>query len=364
MIKTLWAAGCGAMFCLAASSSMAQSAASPVVAQPSLAVQTEPAMPGSVPGMTPSTVPGSPQANGLVSKNNRLPGDAYWPSQSYGGTPNAPASVSAPNSVDGVMADAVLRDRKEAGGQIPEVRAQALTDAASAYGVQAGMANRANELNAEIRARASKYDRAFSFAALMLEPGFLPPVISEGRDAYNQPSSNEVRAADRIYRIEFAARLVNVSPTWRDYLFVQASGGQLPSASALPKTGAEKELWNQSAAQGWSRGVMLANQTFEDNLARLRRDYSGMLRYKLLYQQGLVSKPILARSQLGNTGGGDEMAIGDRIYRITDKAQLIPDGKRWSTAMPVTAQPDFGTGAAPVKAPPQDISGKDRAQGQ
>lgn len=264
------------------------------------------------------------------------PGDAYW--GNTGTDPMRPLARQ-PNSVNDVMSSTILNERKQA-DEIPWLRAQVIQEAAAAFGAQAGLSSRARQLNDELQRNAAHYDRVFNFSAIMLEPGFLPPVISEGRDAYNQPSDFQVRAADRIYKIEFPARLVNVPPRWQDYLFVPPSDAMRPDRTSLPKTSAERELWDQWAASGWQQGVALAEETFRSNMGRLKRDFEGMLRYKTLYAQGLVVKPILARSVLGVTGGGDEMAVGDRIYEVTGKAALNPDQSKWSTPRPRTHTTD------------------------
>ena len=265
-----------------------------------------------------------------MSGSNTLPGDSYWGNT---GVDSMRPMTAPPESVQDVMSGSILNPRKQA-DEIPWVRAQAIQSAAAAFGAQAGLAARARHINSELRQNSLQYDRVFNFSAVMLEPGFLPPVISEGRDAYNQPSDYQVRAADRIYKIEFAARLVNVPPRWQDYLFVIESSPSPPDRTSLPKTSAEKALWDQWASRGWEQGQGMAEETFRSNMGRLKRDFEGMLRYKTLYAQGLVSKPILARSNLGVTGGGDEMAIGDRIYQVTDGARLNPDSSRWSTPAP------------------------------
>jgi defect-in-organelle-trafficking protein DotC len=282
---------------------------------------------------------GSQNAPALAtpSAGASVPGDAYW---SGSGQPGAAGRGVIPTSVQGVMADEVFRATQSPANSIPWARATAIQEAAAAYGAQAGMAARASAINNAATSRSNEYNRAFNFASVMLEPGFLPPVISEGRDAYNQPNDNEVRAADRIYKIEFAARLVNTPPRWQEYLGVPVSAPMLPDRTALPKTAPEKELWNDWASKGWSQGAAQADLAFESNLSRLRRDFEGMLRYKMLYQQGVVTKPILSRSNMGVTGGGDEMAINDRIYRITNKAQLNPNAARWSQPMPATYTTD------------------------
>jgi defect in organelle trafficking protein DotC len=275
-------------------------------------------------------------------KKPALPGDTYWQNQGGSEYPPSTAASLPPPDVNGVLSDQLIKDQKAAANAVPWARASAIQGAAVTYGVQAGMASRAYQINESLDRRAGDYDRVFNFNDVMLEPGFLPPVISEGRDAYNQPSSRIVRAADRIYKIEFPARLVSAAPTWRDYLPVSYNMPQLPDATVLPKTTQEKSLWDAWVRQGWDQGVTLANQTFEANDGRLKRDFEGMIRYKALYEQGVVSKPILSKSTLGVTGGGSEMAINDRVYEVTKDAGLDPNTHRWSTALPKTASGDSG----------------------
>lgn len=266
-------------------------------------------------------------------------GDVYW--GNTGVDPLVPMK-NPPTNVNDVLSSSMLKkDKKE--DEIPYVRAQSIQAGAAAYGAQAGFAARARQLNQEIRQASGNYDRVFNFSALMLEPGFLPPVISEGRDAYEQANDSQVRAANRIYKIEFPARLVNTPPRWQDYLFIQEGQLTNPDRSVLPKSGAEKELWDQWVIRGWERGEALAQETFLSNKGRLQRDFNGMLRYKNLYAQGLVKKPILAKSYLGVTGGEDEMAIGDRIYEITEKAKLDPNSSRWTSPNPRTHIKDAPT---------------------
>ena len=270
-------------------------------------------------------------ASGPAKSASNLPGDVYWGNT---GVESLRPMANPPRNVNEVLSSNILNARKNQSEEIPWVRAQAIQEAAASFGAQAGLSARARDINNELRANAQQYDRVFNFSAVMLEPGFLPPVISEGRDAYNQPSDYQVRAADRIYKIEFAARLVNVPPRWQEYLFVTESTPTPPDRTSLPKTASEKALWDEWATRGWEQGQNMAEDTFRSNMGRLKRDFEGMLRYKTLYAQGLVTKPVLAKSNLGVTGGGDEMAIGDRIYEVTDKARLNPDRSRWSTPAP------------------------------
>lgn len=219
-----------------------------------------------------------------------------------------------------------------------DLRLKNIQVAAASLGSQAGLLARSEQIQQALSTRALEYDKAFNFGSLMLETGFLPPVISEGRNSYNQPNDNEARASDWIFKIERPARIVSATPTWRTYLLGNNTPPVKPDTSVLPKTKQEKEMWDTWADKGWNEGAHLADQNFEANLARLKQDFNGMIRFKILYEQGLVSKPRLARATLGVTGGGDEMAIGDRIIRITEKAALDANIKNWITTSPHTTQ--------------------------
>lgn len=264
------------------------------------------------------------------SNSTHLPGDeAYW-----SGSNVAPMELSKNQVLSSGVSEWSDVDIED------ESRRQLLKIAATSLGTQAGMAARNREIHAALLNRAHEYDRAFDFSRVLLEPGFLPPVITEGRDAYHQPNDREARASDRIFKIEFPARIVSATPTWRTYLLSTVTPPVRPDTSVLPRGRTESKLWDEWVQMGWSEGEKLANEAFEADLARLTRDFQGMLRFKMLYEQGLVSKPILSRSSLGVTGGGDEMAINDRIIRITHDASLDANEKNWSTNQPKTHEKD------------------------
>ena len=251
-----------------------------------------------------------------------VPGDQHWSQNA------APSNLTR----DQILSSNVGTWSKV---QVDDGRVESIQVAAVSLGSQAGMAARAREIEYALMNRANQYDKAFNFSAIMLEPGFLPPVITQGIDAYNQPNDNEARASDCVFRIERPARIVSASPTWRTYLLGNSTPAVRPDASVLPKTAEEKRLWDEWAATGWNQGARQADENFAANLARLRQDMQGMIRFKMLYEQGLVSKPKLSRSFLGVTGGGDEMAVNDRIIRITQKSALDANTKNWSSSRPV-----------------------------
>ena len=84
----------------------------------------------------------------------------------------------------------------------------------------------------------------------------------------------------------------------------------------LPKDAAERKVWASSVASGWQEGVAQANRLFDTHLARLRRDYLGMTRCKLLALQGVIDIPLLAENRLGVTVNGRMLSVGERVFRI------------------------------------------------
>ena len=272
------------------------------------------------------------QSASPLTTKPKTPGDAYW---ATAGSSNTPGPVVGPN---GILANSVIHATPA--NSIPLARAEAIQEAAATYGAQSGLAYEVQQITDDLQRHASEYNRIFNFSAVMLQPGFLPPVISEGHDLYNQTDGSTVREAEVLYKIEEPARLVNVPPRWQDYLTLGVAPPQLPDQTVLPHTADEKALWNSWATKGWAQGVEQAKQMFEANAGRLERDYNGMLRFKRLYEMNLVSRPVLAQSKLGVTGGGNEMAIGDRIIRITMPSSLNPNSKSWAPQAPSTVLPE------------------------
>lgn len=301
------------------------------------------AQPAAVPdnslyGIADRNAPSQPASN-----PNSVPGDSeYWSAGITGTSMAAPSTLTRSQITSDSVAGWARNSMDQ--GRLSEVR-----NAAAALGAQAGLADRTRQIQAALLARAAQYDRVFDFSRLMIEPGLLPPVISEGRDAYHQENDSEARASDRVFRIERPARIVSAPPTWRTYLLADPTPALAPNAAVVPRNKAERQVWDDFAARGWEEGVAQADANFQSNLARLTQDFQGMLRFKMLYEQGLVSMPRLNRETLGVTGGGNEMAIGDRIIRISSQALLDANSRNWSTKgrLPATAPYDIDRGAGP-----------------
>ena len=206
------------------------------------------------------------------------------------------------------------------------LRAPALRDALS-YGVRGGLAWASRQINRMLEDRAAQLSLTYDFNHFLIRSPnaatLLPPVISESRDTYEeQDAGRTLRVADRYYQILVQTRFAPVAPLWHTYLMTSFSAPERPQDALLPKNDGEREMWRKFVADGWEIGVQQAMQTYRLNLARLLRDYTGMIRYSELLEKGMVSPPVVASQALGVTGTGQDMRENDQVYRITADPRL------------------------------------------
>ena len=74
---------------------------------------------------------------------------------------------------------------------------------------------------------------------------------------------------------------------------------------------------------GFKAGAEYAEEFFSEAMDKLISDYRGILQFKLLAKEGLVSVPILATGELGIQVGENRLALGQKIFRITLPASCI-----------------------------------------
>jgi defect in organelle trafficking protein DotC len=160
-----------------------------------------------------------------------------------------------------------------------------------------------------------------------------PPIVSEDEnsmviDAVGQ----EAAVADRIYNISVNARIVSAARYWRNYL--ERDWGEVtpPPDILLPENNEERDVWIDNVRKGWEKGYEQADEIFQDDLHMLTADYQGMVRYRMLLAQGMVSPPYALQVDRGVTGGGDQMRIGDRAIQISGRPQLKPGSGEWQPA--------------------------------
>ena len=225
------------------------------------------------------------------------------------------------------------------------IKRQALTEEAASLGARAGLAYRSNQINQMLKQQEQTLDDTYNFRGLILHNNVLPPVLIEGHNSLNLAGPNTIRAAQRTYQIVSPPHFVTAAPTWRDYLWMNYKAPDLPSKALLPSNDAERKIWNASIKQGWQNGVIQGNSIFSTNLGRLKRDYTGMILYRKLLKQNIVSAPFVAQADLGVTDDSEDVRINDRILRITALSSLNPNSSTWKTIIrhEPTIQPDHKT---------------------
>lgn len=213
------------------------------------------------------------------------------------------------------------------------LRAKMLKETALALAAQGSLAATSRDMNAQMEQDRKYLDTIFNFSAMMLSHGVLPPVLEEGDFTLNLEDPNTIRVADRSFKIVQPARFATTPPNWREYLTSHYSDPELPDRSLLPRNSEESRIWKEAIDQGWDKGIEQAHAIFQQNLARLKRDFRGMALYRKLLQQRMISAPFVARTELGITGDGSDMRINDQVLRIVEPSKLQTSGQNWKAVI-------------------------------
>jgi len=211
-----------------------------------------------------------------------------------------------------------------------QMRNKLLVDTAMSLGAQAGLAWASEKMNAQLDKDHLYLDSIFNFNAMMLSHGVLPPVLSEASNSLNLSDPNTIRVADKTYRIIEQARFATTAPNWRDYLWLSYSKPELPDKTLLPRNADEQRVWKRAMRLGWEKGIEQAYSIFKQNLARLKRNYQGMILYRKLLQQRIINAPFVSRTELGVTGNGTNLRVNDQVLRIVELPHLQTQTRNWN----------------------------------
>ena len=216
-----------------------------------------------------------------------------------------------------------------AASEVSQIRLKALEDTAMSLGAQGGLAWASQQINKRTEKDKWYLETIYNFNGMMLSHGVLPPVLAEGNNSLNLADPNTIRIADKTYQIVQQARFATTPPNWREYIWMPFNKPEMPNKVLLPRTSEERELWSKNIKIGWEKGIEQAYSIFQQNLARLKRDYNGMILYRKLLQQKMVSAPYVSKTELGVTGDGSDMRINDQILRITELPKLQTNSNDW-----------------------------------
>jgi len=217
--------------------------------------------------------------------------------------------------------------------EFSQLRAKSLKDSAMSIGAQAGLAWASEKMNRKLDQDRKYLDSIFNFYSMVLSHGVLPPVLEESTNNLNLDDPNTIRVSDKTYKIIKQARFATTPPNWREYLWLSFSKPELPDKSLLPKTAEEQKAWKQGIRLGWEKGIQQSYSIFQQNLARLKRDFHGMVIYRKLLQEKMISPPFVARTELGVTGNGNDMRVNDQVLRIVELPKLQTNSRGWKAIL-------------------------------
>lgn len=235
------------------------------------------------------------------------------------------------NQLEGIRVDPPTHSSSQA--QYSSLRMRLLKDSAMTIGAQAGLAWSSQQINARMNRDRKYLDSIFNFNGMMLSHGVIPPVLEAGDNSLNLDDPNTIRVADKTYKIVAQARFATTPPNWREYLWLTYSKPVLPDKSLLPKNSEEQQIWKRGIRAGWEQGIVQSYSIFKQNLARLKRDFQGMIIYRKLLQEKMISPPFVARTELGVTGDGSDMRINDQVLRIVELPQLQTNSNGWKAVV-------------------------------
>ena len=236
-------------------------------------------------------------------------------------------------SLEGIQAMANTTSKERTKKQSGKFRQMALKETALSLGAQAGLAWRAKVIDEQLTKQTRTLDSIYDFNSLTLEHNILPPVLLEGRNTLNLADQQSIRVSDRTYKVSKQAHFVTTPPTWRQYLWLDYVKPEYPNHTLLPKTKLERKIWCMYTAKGWKNGVDQANTILEENIARIKEDFGGMILYRKLLAMNMVSPPYVSHTDLGVTGDASEIHIDDRVLRITALPGLNVNSNEWRAAV-------------------------------
>ncbi len=218
-----------------------------------------------------------------------------------------------------------------------DMRKAAQREAALSYGARGGLAKRNYQIMERMRGFDAVLDRVFDFRSLLVKTasGLLiePPIVKESVDALViTDGGTEAAVADKVFDINKTAKIVSAPRDWRQYLIQTWSEVPPPPHVLWPKNKQEQADWSSWVAQGWNAGTEQAEQIFESNVNLLVAEYNGMVRYRMLLAQGMISAPYAMHEDRGVTGDKNQMRVGDRAVRITGPSQFLTGAELWKPA--------------------------------
>lgn len=215
--------------------------------------------------------------------------------------------------------DDELGNEKNNRGIEQALRKNAIADTARAFGSQAGLHWRYNEINEIVERYSGRLD-AVNFRPFITDGMILMPSVLVSKDSEDYLSNKKMVKTNIQFIVDEEARIVSVAPTYRNYLIREFAAPKPVNPVLRPKNSFEEDIWREALIEGWEIGVDEAFAIFKDGLLRFERDYQGRINYRKMVQLNMISPAALKVTQNGVTFNGRQMNVGETIYSIVDEA--------------------------------------------
>ncbi len=211
------------------------------------------------------------------------------------------------------------------------LRLQAVKEAAEILGTEAGYQYRYGIILNSVETIMANLDQIYNFDAYLMHRGkVLPAIISEGGPAERKENLT-LSFAKKTFQIIQDSELILTKPNWRVYLKKPKNKPFDIHSSLYPLTPQEVEVWEEAVIKGWKNGIDQADHVFEISLNKLTRDIIGLINFKTLALQNIVSKPLLATgvSDVEISEAGKKLQIGKALYRLVNYSEF-KDSNTWT----------------------------------
>ncbi|MDQ2077515.1 type IV secretory system conjugative DNA transfer family protein [Marinimicrobium sp. ABcell2] len=209
--------------------------------------------------------------------------------------------------------DELERERVESG------KINAVRQVGMAAGIHRGRKWRQEQINDWLEDLNEVLAVTWNFEQVLIDGIYLPPRVDTIEGHVEQMDDGGLRFIRQGFRLASRPHLVATPPSYLNYLYQVPDPIEPVNRLGLPERDTpEIAAWREAVIEGWKIGMEQADQEFRADLALLRRDFGGMLRYIDLVARGLITMPRLSSEDFGIiiSADGQVLNIGDEVIRI------------------------------------------------
>ena len=197
------------------------------------------------------------------------------------------------------------------------IRLRAIRQEGLRVGAQTGLAQRYEMIVSFLKTIEPKLNVTYNFNGFLKDGRLLVPSLVKVENSFTIDNAAGTATETRVsYTVEEEASIVSTAPTWRDYLWREYAYPEPPHKSLLPRSDDEAEAWKRALREGWRSGVHQADESFQDNMARLTLAVEGRHLYTTLESQRVISPAALQINSSRVTFNGRTMNVGETLYSV------------------------------------------------